>query len=143
METFSYVKPLCDETCFSSARPICASLSEAWGLRHSLSNSCICVSAWALDRACGASAVALGANKPYLDVKVLVDLDGVAEEADVLREVGKLPHVPELLQRTGLLDRRLGLHLVAGALPGGHLQERAWGDASGQRLGGWADLSQQ
>jgi len=27
----SYVKPLCDDTCFSSARPICASLSDGRG----------------------------------------------------------------------------------------------------------------
>jgi len=40
----SYVKPLCDDTCFSSAKPICASLSDGCGLRHSDSNSCAFVS---------------------------------------------------------------------------------------------------
>jgi hypothetical protein len=40
----SYVKPLCDDTCFSSAKPICASLSDGCGLRHSDSNSYTVVS---------------------------------------------------------------------------------------------------
>jgi hypothetical protein len=52
----------------------------------------------------------------YLDVEVPVDLEGVAKQADVLRKIGKLPHVAQSLQRAGCLDWLLGLHLVAGAL---------------------------
>jgi hypothetical protein len=89
-------------------------------LRHSLSNSCICVSPDPLRTACGASAAALGANWAYLDVEVLVDFDGVAKEADVLRQIGKLPHVAQPLESARLLERLLCLHLVTGALSSRH-----------------------
>jgi hypothetical protein len=84
-----------------------------------------------MDGECGASSVPLGASWAYLYVEVPVDLDGVAEQADILREVGKLPHVAQLVQCGGFSCGHLHLHLLVGALPGGHGKERAEGDASG------------
>jgi hypothetical protein len=57
----------------------------------------------------------LGATGMYLDIEVLVDFDSITEQADVLGQIGKLPHVAQFLQCAGLLDRRLGLHFVGGA----------------------------
>ena len=34
----------------------------------------------------------------YLNIKVLVDLDDVAEEENVLHQTGKLPHIPQVLE---------------------------------------------
>ena len=74
----------------------------------------------------------------YLDVEVLVDLDYVPKEENILHQAGELPHVAQLLQRAWFLDGLFHLHLLVGALAGGHRQERAYGDASGDGLGGLA-----
>ena len=34
----------------------------------------------------------------YLNIKILVDLDNIAEEENVLHETRKLPHVPQVLE---------------------------------------------
>lgn len=62
-DTKSYVRPLCDETCFSNANPICASFSDACGFRHSLSSSCVHVSYAPSCIERGASQMELGANQ--------------------------------------------------------------------------------
>jgi hypothetical protein len=62
----------------------------------------------------------VGANAMYLDVKVLVEFDRVAEQTDVLGQVGELPHVAQFLQCAGLFDRRLGLHFLGGAFSRRH-----------------------
>jgi hypothetical protein len=100
-------------------------------LRHSLSSSYTCVSAFSNKSACGAFAAPPGANWTYFDVEVPVNLDGVSKQADVLRQVGELPHIAQLLQCARSFDWLLSLQLVVGALSGRHREERAGGDASG------------
>jgi hypothetical protein len=46
----------------------------------------------------------------YLNVKILVDFDHVAEEENVLHQTGKLPHIPQVFEGFG----GLGCHLWLG-----------------------------
>lgn len=70
--------------------------------------------------------VKLGWVIAYLDIHVLVDLEGVAEDLDVLHQRGELPHVPQLAERLDMLWRDFGfdgdveLCLVCGALVARH-----------------------
>lgn len=114
------MRPLCDETCFRSARPICASFSDGPGFRHSDSSSCISISPCGIKTASSASTAMWGAKQAYLDIQVLVDLDCVAEYRNVLCEVGKLPHAAQSLQCARRLRGVLDVHLARGALAGGH-----------------------
>lgn len=93
-------------------------------MRHSASISCALVSHVPVSIASSGYAAWPGAGATYVDVEVLVDLDGVAEQAEVLREVRELPHVPERVQRAGLFRGLFCLHLVACALAGGHCEGR-------------------
>jgi hypothetical protein len=134
----AYVKPLCDDTCLRSARPICASFSDGFCLRHSDSSSCIQVSTRSI-RA-GPSETrrvsrAAGARRTYLNVQVLVDFDSIAEDVDVLGQIGKLPHVAQLLQCAGVLGRLVRVHFARGALACGHIE----GARRGRRVGRWRD----
>lgn len=63
---------------------------------------------------------AWGANA-YLDAKILVDFESPFEQADVLCQVCKLPHVPQSLQCSRFLDGRFCLHLLPTALSCDHL----------------------
>lgn len=74
----------------------------------------------------------------YLHVKVLFDLDGVAKQADVLGQIGKLPHVAQALQGARLLAIRLDVHFVGGAFSRRHGcgASRAATRATGERVGG-------
>jgi len=56
-----------------------------------------------------------------LNVKVLVDFDDVTEQVDVLHEVGKFPHVAQLVQHAGFLGWPIGLHFLAGPLSRSHV----------------------
>ena len=63
----------------------------------------------------------------YLDIEFLVDLECIAEEIDVLNQVGELPVVPDLDQQAGrlrsLVLRRRGfssLRFCPAALASGH-----------------------
>ena len=73
----------------------------------------------------------------YLDVEILVDLEGPFEQEDVLGQIGKLPHVAQPLQWSLFFLRCLRLHLVPGALSGDHFARSVpFGDASeGGRFG--------
>lgn len=50
-------------------------------------------------------------GKMHLDIKVFVNLDGLAKDEDVLHEIRKLPHVSNPIEQAELLRRRGGLHL--------------------------------
>jgi hypothetical protein len=101
---------------------MCASFSDGCGLRHSDSSSWIQVSSGSISARCSASAATGGASWAYLNVEVLVDLDGIAKDVDVLGQVGKLPHVAQLLQRAGLRDCIARVHVARGALACGHVE---------------------
>lgn len=86
----------------------------------------------------------LGASRAHLDVQVLVDSDCLAEQADVLGEVGKLPHVAQILEGAGLFRTRLCLHFGGSAFAcrhgDGFAERRRVGDgvaeaSPGQRVG--------
>lgn len=65
---------------------------EAFGLEVLWMCQRMLYQAWA-----GAVAGTVGASCIYLNVKVPVDLDGIAKQADVLGEIGKLPHIAQFL----------------------------------------------
>lgn len=56
----------------------------------------------------------------YLNVQILVDLDGPSKGKNVLCEVCKLPRIPNAIKHTALFGRLNSLHLLAAPLPGRH-----------------------
>lgn len=59
----------------------------------------------------------------YLDCQILVNFHRLAEDIDILHEVGQLPCVPELVKHA-LFWRRLGrFHLITVTLAGAHFND--------------------
>ena len=93
----AYVRPLCDDTCFKSASPICASFSDGPGFKHSDSSSCISISLCSIRTEFSATSKRAGAKWAYLDIEVFIDLYCVAKYSNVLCEVCELPHAAQSL----------------------------------------------
>ena len=117
----AHVKPLWDETYLRSASPISERTFDGSGLRHSFSRSYnranISIKYEQSNKQIGSCR---GFERKYLDGEIFVYFYRSAEDENILHEVRKLPHIPQLVKHAGLGCWLRCLHLIPASLSRAH-----------------------
>ena len=117
----AHVKPLWDETYLRSASPISERTFDGSGLRHSFSRSYIRINvSMRYDESNGHIRSCVGFGSKYLDGEIFVYFNRSAKDENILHEVRKLPHIPQLVKHAGLGCWFRCLHLIPASLSRPH-----------------------
>ena len=120
----AHVKPLWDETYLRSASPISERTVDGSGLRHSFSRSYIRIMvSMRYDELDAHIGPCVGLGRKYLDGEIFVYFYRSAKDENILHEVRKLPHIPQLFKHSRLRCLFRCLHLVPASLSRAHLHE--------------------
>ena len=117
----AHVKPLWDETYLRSASPISERTVDGSGLRHSFSKSYVRMNvSMRYDESNGHIGSCMGFERKYLDGEIFVYFYRSAKDENILHEVRKFPHIPQLVKHAGLRCWFRCLHLVPASLSRAH-----------------------
>ena len=133
----AHVNPLWDETYLRSASPISERTVDGSGLRHSFSRSYIEVSvSTRYPKSNGHIESCMGFGRKYLDGEVFINFYRSAKDENILHEVRKFPHIPQLVEHARLRCWFRRLHLIPASLSRAHLHGPRSGCACALRLTG-------
>ena len=117
----AHVKPLWDETYLRSASPISERTFDGSGLRHSFSKSYNRLNVnMRYDESNENTGSCVGFGRKYLDGEIFVYFYRSAKDENILHEVRKFPHIPQLVEHVGLGCWFRCLHLIPASLSRAH-----------------------